>query len=230
MLSQASDISRWANNPMFIEAIIFAMGPDKPTQVRHAALHTAWEIRQALRTPDNAILSMLSAFSAALSSAVLTNIHSEEDTTTPNSPDRFIYEERDVHYLQIISDLVQNSGGIWDRHLHNNGHFDRCLAIARHSAVGSLEARGAERSFVDAFDRDGLHISRAWEWLYEGIDDPEFLMALIACTRKYRDGGGILPYIHRKAVLRILKHLQTEQPRSPVIGLLNEVLVWLSTK
>ncbi|KAH7919666.1 hypothetical protein BV22DRAFT_849551 [Leucogyrophana mollusca] len=124
MLYQTCDISLWANEPAFVKAIIVAMEPDKPTRVRHAALRTAWEIREALRSPGNAILPLLPAFSSALRSAVLTNIHSEEDTTTWDSPDGFFDWQRDLCYLQIIYALVRSSGGIWDRHLHDNGHFD----------------------------------------------------------------------------------------------------------
>ncbi|KAH7925119.1 hypothetical protein BV22DRAFT_457017 [Leucogyrophana mollusca] len=239
MLSQARDISLWANEPAFVQAIIVGMRPEKTTRVRDAALRTAWQIREALSSPDDAILPLLPAFSSALRSAVLTNIYSEGDTAAWDSPDRDFYEERNLHYVQIVYALVRSSGGIWDRYLHDNGHFNRCLSLTKYpgsryttivvylaAIVENLEARGAEQSFTN--DDVEMLIRHAWHMMiFITPDLEELLEALIVFTRRHRGAGANLANDIRGHVQSALSHLQQEQPHSSVIGSLNEFRRWL---
>ncbi|KAH7925718.1 hypothetical protein BV22DRAFT_411524 [Leucogyrophana mollusca] len=240
VLSQSPRISLWANEPAFVKAIVVAMGSDNPTRVRHVALRTACEIRKALGSPDNTILPMLSAFSAALRSAVLTNIHPEEYSTTSNSPDRFFYRERDLCYLQIIYALVRSPGGIWYRHLHDDQHFHRCLSIAQHlrserrtmtavylaAIVENLEARGAEHGFTN--DDVRLLIAVAWSMVkYATSDLEELLETLIASTWRHRDVSASSADHIKGYVSSTLEHLRQARPLSSMIDPLNELLVSL---
>ncbi|KAH7925323.1 hypothetical protein BV22DRAFT_442856 [Leucogyrophana mollusca] len=246
MLSQARNIEHWADSPEFVNAIIFAMQPNRPTRVRHTAFRTAWEVRKAMGSPDGAVQFLLSDFAAALSSAALTDILPAENTSDTDSLDRFLYYDRDLHYLQILYALAQNPDGIWDCHLHDHGHFDRCLSVARLDAsefrmlspylvgvVESLEARGAELDFLDDFDQElrSRHLRDAWFDLCYSLGEDsgdiqeheDVLPALIAFTYRCRDTNVPVSF-DNEWVVGVRDNLRKHIPDSPMIGSLEGLI------
>ncbi|KAH7919547.1 hypothetical protein BV22DRAFT_854989 [Leucogyrophana mollusca] len=255
MLSQARDIALWAKSPKFVEAIVFAMQPDKSTRVRHAALHTAWEIRVALGTPDDAIRPLLPKFVAALLSAVLTNMRSANQTENDRSPDRFIYHERDLRYLQILYTFARNKDGALDELLRSEGHRQRCLDMAVQDATWStlsgylialaeiFRSRGAEGRFLDDFDSAlrASHLILAWETLEHRLpkcdvcdvlqleEVEETLPSLIAFTRR-------LPALdpssqgYMSDIQSALGMLQQWRPHSAMTGEMEDLVKWLEAR
>ncbi|KAH7928469.1 hypothetical protein BV22DRAFT_1030782 [Leucogyrophana mollusca] len=242
MLSQARDIHQWADSPAFVGAIIHAMGPDQPTRVRHSALRAAWEIRCALGFPKDAIRSLLPDFIVALHSAVTTNLDPPDSTTVTDSVNRFIDEGRDLCYLQIIFALTQNSGGVYDDHLRDAGHFHRCLDVAKHTGasyymlsvyliaiVETLQARDTDRGFFDTFDLDlrSQHHRSAWVRLssspgHEIQEHEQALPAMITSMRKCRKANANT--VPRDRVQEVHDKLQGYKPDTPVISPLAELL------
>ncbi|KAH7922751.1 hypothetical protein BV22DRAFT_634631 [Leucogyrophana mollusca] len=243
VLSQARDIHQWADSPALVGAIIHAMGPDQPTQVRHTALRAACEIRNAPGFPKDAIHPMAPGFIVALRSAVMTNLDPPDNTTNTKSPDRFAYEERDLCYLQIIYTLTQNSDGVYDDHLRDAGHFDRCLDVAQHTKdklymlslyliaiVETLEARDAEHAFIDALDLDlrSEHHGSAWVQLAflptnQIQEHEQALPAVIASLRKCREKTNV-NQVSRGWVQKVHDKLQGYNTDTPVVSLLAGLL------
>ncbi|KAH7921776.1 hypothetical protein BV22DRAFT_1038268 [Leucogyrophana mollusca] len=242
MLSQARDIHQWADSPAFVGAIIRAMGPDQPTRIRHSALRAAWEIRNALGCPKDAIRSLLPDFIAALHSAVTANLDPPDSTTITDSVNRFIDLDRDLCYLQIVFALTQNSGGVYDGHLRDAGHFHRCLDVAKHTRVGyhmlpvyliaiveTLQARDTDRGFFDTFDLDlrSRHHNLAWGRLYfspgNRIQEHEqALTVMITSMRKCREANANT--VPRDHVQGVHNELQGYKPDTSVISPLAELL------
>ncbi|KAH7917567.1 hypothetical protein BV22DRAFT_934239 [Leucogyrophana mollusca] len=242
MLSQSRDIHQWADSPAFVGAIIHAMEAEQPTQVRHTALRTAWEIRNAPGFPRDAIRGLLPDFIAALHSAVTTNLGPPDNTTITDFADRFTDEDRDLCYLQIIYTLTQNSDGVHDDQLREAGHFNRCLVVAKHTRdkfdilsvyliaiVETLEARGINRGFLDAFDPDlrSRHHTSAWVRLsclpvHKIQEHEQALPAIIASLHRCR--GANANAVPRDWVQEVHSKLRGNKPDAPVIGLLAELL------
>ncbi|KAH7923687.1 hypothetical protein BV22DRAFT_566463 [Leucogyrophana mollusca] len=250
MLSQARPIALWARSPKFVGAIIFAMQPDRSTQVRHAALHTAWEIRIALGSPDDAMGPLLPKFAEALLSAVLTDIHPANQTETDYSPDRFTYYERDLRYLHILYTFAQNENGTWDELLRSKGHLQRCLDMVQHGSaptlflylvamVWSCESHDAEHHFLDDFNPKmrACQFADAWDHLtfvshtggWQTVIEEELeetLPALIALTRRY-SGINNEPLVPVRNIQPVLEQLRECRPHSPMVPEIEDLVKWL---
>ncbi|KAH7930872.1 hypothetical protein BV22DRAFT_40454 [Leucogyrophana mollusca] len=130
-LSNIRGLDKCARITGYIGAIIAASGSGMPLRVRHAALKAACAIRNELANPQGEATRarLLDDFSSALWRAALLTIDPPGYRQAPLSPDRFLYYHRDLCYVQIVFALAQND--IWETHLCNDGHFERCLAVAK---------------------------------------------------------------------------------------------------
>jgi hypothetical protein len=101
---------------------------------RGAALRAACAIRLAVASMGRDYVSLREDFSKAFASAVLSD--AAQTPLDDNPTFSFFYSHRDTRpYLSLLCTLFQEP--IWHPQLHQNGHFDNCLAIAK--ALSSQE-------------------------------------------------------------------------------------------
>ena len=119
-----------SNNPKrmrrYIDTIIHFVG-EKTTCV--FALRAASAIRVEIASMTQNDESLREDFSKALASAVLLD---STQTTLADNPFKdisFFVWSRDISYLRLLCTLAQDP--TWHLQLHQNGHFDNCLAIAK---------------------------------------------------------------------------------------------------
>ena len=110
----------------YIDTIIRFMGEETTCA---SALRAAPEIRVEIASMTQDDESLREDFSKALASAVLL---CPKRATLPDNPFKditFFDQSRDIPYLEMLCTLAQYP--TWHLQLHQNGHFDNCLAIAK---------------------------------------------------------------------------------------------------
>ena len=118
-----------SNNPermrRYIDTIIRFMG-EETTCV--SALRAALTIRVQIASITQHDESLREDFSKALASAVLLDSKQTTPADNPFKDISFFVRSRNISYLQLLCTLLQDP--TWHLQLHQNGHFDNCLAIA----------------------------------------------------------------------------------------------------
>ena len=111
------------NNPermrRYIDTIIRLMGKETTCIT---ALDAAFTIRVEIVSMSQDDESLQKDFSKALASAALLNLDDSSSFLSLTSC-------RDINYLQLLCTLAQDP--TWHLQLHQDGHFDNCLAIAK---------------------------------------------------------------------------------------------------
>jgi hypothetical protein len=116
--------------PTYINAIIFAMAPDKPPRLREAALRAACSSRNYLASLDTDSLppDLCAQFSAALSSVAADSISFDQGEDGILSEYSTICGKQNLRYLHILFSWTQSE--LWSHHLYDGGHLEACLLIA----------------------------------------------------------------------------------------------------
>ncbi|KAG1742564.1 hypothetical protein EDB19DRAFT_1907555 [Suillus lakei] len=129
MLSADEAIFSPETTTALVPHIIFAMEQKASPLLRHVGLKTAHVIKKVLVDITDAGLrdQLLSALSSATFGSIQDNCITRGDT----SPDRFVYLERDLHYLEILFALVKSEYWILQLRQGSCDHMQRCISISK---------------------------------------------------------------------------------------------------
>ncbi|KAG2053064.1 hypothetical protein BDR06DRAFT_486703 [Suillus hirtellus] len=190
-----------AKQNQFFKCLIACMGSDMPVHLRHAALRLAHSAREeivSIGAIDNAELRdmILTEFSPA----ILTAISPQPGATlSKDGPDRFVRDDHDLCYLELLFALARNSN--WHPHLFADHHIDRCISIVAKAnfaeyafyLAGIFLRIAPEQSSVTSLNLITEH--QWWDmmrsaWLYarfqtDDIHCFEFLPVLVEGTKRY---------------------------------------------
>ncbi|KAG1812415.1 uncharacterized protein BJ212DRAFT_449729 [Suillus subaureus] len=124
------DIACREKMPTYINAMIFAMAPDKPPQLRKAALRAAYSSRNYLALLDTDCLSpdLCAQFSAALSGVAADSLSFGQGEDGILSEHSSMCGKQNLRYLHILFSWTQSE--LWSHHLYDSGHLEACLLIA----------------------------------------------------------------------------------------------------
>ena len=116
--------------PVYIEALVFAMAPDKLPRLREAALQAAYGSRNYLASLDSDSLprDLCIQFSAALSDTVADSVSFARGDDGILSDNSGMCGEKNLRYLHILFSWTQSK--LWSHHLRDDGHLEKCLSIA----------------------------------------------------------------------------------------------------
>ncbi|KIJ52474.1 hypothetical protein M422DRAFT_776112 [Sphaerobolus stellatus SS14] len=126
----------------YTEALILAMAPEMPPNVRHTALMAAWAFRRHIFAMDN--ITVKSRISFALFSAVqdVGEDESESGIEQVQEQNSSVYTQRDFCYFGLICML--NGAQTW--HPHLGSHFSMCLRIMDKIMDGLWKLRPLDKS------------------------------------------------------------------------------------
>ena len=136
---------------------------------RFAALRAACILRSAVASMGQDDESLRERFSKALASVILSFTRTPLNYN-PFMKTTFFHRHRDMAYLILLHTLTQDV--TWQPQLHQTGHFDNCLAIAK-----TLSTEG------DRYDQYAVPVAH----IFAIIDDPDegcpLFHLLQACPR-----------------------------------------------
>jgi hypothetical protein len=113
-----------AKQLLYIEKLIACMGSSMPPRLRHAALRTAHNSREALASID--VVDDADMVLTKLSPAILTAVCPQPiAASADDDPDCFFHDARDLCYLELIFVLARNSH--WRSHLYCQ--LDRAIRL-----------------------------------------------------------------------------------------------------
>ncbi|KAG2108912.1 uncharacterized protein F5147DRAFT_773248 [Suillus discolor] len=188
-----------------VRHIIFAMEHAECPLHRHVGLKVAHVIKESLVNVTGDDQDQLLP---ALHSATFGNIQSNTITPGDASLDRFVYPERDLHYLEVLFALANSEHWLSQLHQDSCAHMQRCISIAKaiHTPSHNEDYRELSLRLVLIFahiacadnyvwpkwtvwsearpDNQLLLAKQAWE--YPGIlsDCPDAIPLLYAFTNK----------------------------------------------
>jgi hypothetical protein len=111
-----------------VPRIIFAMVHTESPLHRHIGLKIAHVIKEPLVNITDDVRDQLLP---ALRSATFGNIQSDTITPGDTSPDRFVYPERDLHYLEVLFALANSEYWLLQLRQDSCHHMQRCISIAK---------------------------------------------------------------------------------------------------
>ncbi|KAG1790612.1 uncharacterized protein HD556DRAFT_682288 [Suillus plorans] len=189
-----------AKRHQFLNSLIACMHSNT-VHLRHAALRLAHSAREdivLIDAIDNAELRdmILTEFSPAILTAVCPQ---PGVTLSHDSPDRFVRDQSDLCYLELLFSLARNSN--WHLHLFADQHIDRCISMVAEHRVGKhafyltgiLLRIAPEQSSVTSLNsitewQWWNMVQSAWGCAHYVIDDIhcfEFLPVLAEGTKRY---------------------------------------------
>ncbi|KAF9245034.1 hypothetical protein BU15DRAFT_71382 [Melanogaster broomeanus] len=124
VMSTRKDVGDRSKIATYVDALVFALGTDKPHPLCRAALRAAHAGRRKLASFDDDTMSapLRSKLSTALRSVVTAELNNKE-------ADIELVGRHDMRYLQII--LAFTPSVPWMDQLVEDGHLTSCIAIAR---------------------------------------------------------------------------------------------------
>ncbi|KAG1781895.1 hypothetical protein EV702DRAFT_492050 [Suillus placidus] len=206
MLSADDAIFTPETTTAVVPRIIFAMEHTESALHRHVGLKIAHVIKEPLVNITGDVREQLLP---ALRSATFGNIQSDTITPGDTSPDRFVYLERDLHYLELLFALANSEYWLLQLRQDCCHHMQRCISIAQaiHTPFHGEEdyrelslrlvlifARIAcadncvwpewDVWFVARPDSQALLVKQAWEYPRILGECPDVVPLLIAFTNK----------------------------------------------
>ncbi|KAG2055181.1 hypothetical protein BDR06DRAFT_346646 [Suillus hirtellus] len=165
--------------PTYINAMIFAMAPEKSPRLRKAAFCAAYSSRNFLASLDINSLSpdLCAQFSAALSSVTADSISFGQGEDGILSAYSGMYGKQNLRYLHILFSWTQSE--LWSHHLYDGGHLEACLSIAKNlryleiypltehlalyiiAIMARLQSEGVHSKLIPN-DLCGLLVHKAW--------------------------------------------------------------------
>ncbi|KIK38102.1 hypothetical protein CY34DRAFT_108820 [Suillus luteus UH-Slu-Lm8-n1] len=128
MLSVDNTIFTPETTTAVVPRIILAMEHTESPLHRHVGLKIAHVIKEPL---VNITADVRDQLLPALRSATFGNIQSDTITPGDTSPDRFVYPERDLHYLEILFALANSEYWLLQLRQDSCHHMQRCISIAK---------------------------------------------------------------------------------------------------
>ena len=109
----------------YIDLVIRFMGHET---ICTEALRSAYTLRSTVASMGQNNGSLREHFSKALATVILSSMRTLLNYK-PFTKITLFHPNRDMYYLMLLCTLAQEF--IWQPHLHQTGHFDNCLAIAK---------------------------------------------------------------------------------------------------
>ncbi|KAG2156694.1 uncharacterized protein EDB93DRAFT_1247396 [Suillus bovinus] len=114
-----------------LDAIIFAMDPNKPSRLRHTALRAIFDARfKLVEIVDQEKGEFREKLLKELAPAMFTAAKPIASQRYDDDPDALFNPRRDDCYLRLIFTLAKQSD--WSAHLKRAGHMERCTSLLEH--------------------------------------------------------------------------------------------------